>query len=180
MPTTETTTETTAAEQLRAEIAALQVDLAAKKAELRALRAGGAKAKAEPKPCACGCEELTRGGDFLPGHDQRFRGAMLRAIDAGDEAAIAALLRFPKLLHGLTESDLRERLGAEARRKAEVAARAERRKADAAARKAQRDADREANARLREESRTQTAAAAQERLTNKERARAAASGRIAA
>ena len=27
----------------------------------------------EPKPCGCGCGSETRGGDFLPGHDQRLR-----------------------------------------------------------------------------------------------------------
>ena len=29
-----------------------------------------------PKPCACGCGGETRGGDFLPGHDQRLRAAI--------------------------------------------------------------------------------------------------------
>jgi hypothetical protein len=27
----------------------------------------------DPKPCGCGCGGQTRGGDFLPGHDQRLR-----------------------------------------------------------------------------------------------------------
>ena len=107
----------TTIEQIREEIARLEAELKDKKAELRALRP--TKTKAEPKECGCGCGELTRGGDFLPGHDARFRGQMLKAIDAGDESAIAALLARPTLLHGATEADLRERLGS-ATRKAEA------------------------------------------------------------
>jgi hypothetical protein len=26
--------------------------------------------------CECGCEELTKGGDFLPGHDQKLRASL--------------------------------------------------------------------------------------------------------
>jgi hypothetical protein len=109
--------ETTSIDSIRDEITALEQALKGKKAELRALRPAG-KAKAEPKLCAC-CGELTRGGDFLAGHDARFRGQMLKAIDSGDESAIAALLARPTLLHGATEADLRERLGS-AVRKAET------------------------------------------------------------
>jgi len=33
--------------------------------------------KVIPRPCACGCGDLTRGsGDFLPGHDQKLRVAI--------------------------------------------------------------------------------------------------------
>ncbi|MGH0002803.1 hypothetical protein ACQU0X_22235 [Pseudovibrio ascidiaceicola] len=28
------------------------------------------------KICACGCEALTKGGEFLPGHDQKLRAAL--------------------------------------------------------------------------------------------------------
>lgn len=131
------TTDTTTVEGIRAEIEALQEQLTAKKSELRALRGSTAKAKAEPKTCGCGCGELTRGGDFLPGHDARFRGRLLTAVDAGGpegEAAITALLARPTLLHGATEAELRERLGSEQRqREAKVAREAERRQAKTAA-----------------------------------------------
>jgi hypothetical protein len=107
----------TTIEQIREEIARLEAELKDAKARARALRP--TKAKAEPKECGCGCGELTRGGEFLPGHDARFRGQMLKAIDAGDESAIATLLARPTLLHGATEGDLRARLGS-AVRKAEA------------------------------------------------------------
>lgn len=167
--------ETTSIEDIRAEIAELEAQLKDKKAELRALKP--VKAKAEPKACGCGCGDLTRGGDFLPGHDARFRGQMLKAIDAGDASAIDALLVRPTLLHGATEGDLRARLGADVRKaEAHVARQVEaQEKRDAA--KEQKDA----NARLKEESRQATRDAGEERLANKERARSAAkSGRIAA
>jgi hypothetical protein len=32
--------------------------------------------KIDPKSCACGCGGETRGGDFMPGHDQRLRAAI--------------------------------------------------------------------------------------------------------
>src|SRR3712207_3036745 len=122
----------TTIEQIREEIAALEAQLKDKKAELRAAKGSTAKAKAEPKECGCGCGELTRGGDFLPGHDARFQGQMLKAIDAGEESAIAALLARPTLLHGATEADLRERLGSETRKKeAQVTRGAEREAAKA-------------------------------------------------
>ena len=107
----------TSIESIRAEITRLEEELRDRKAELRAAKASNGKAKAEPKACACGCGELTRGGDFLPGHDARYRGRMLKAIDAGDESAIGALLARPTLLHGATEASLRARLGSRRRRK---------------------------------------------------------------
>ena len=37
--------------------------------------------KIAPGPCACGCEETTKGsGDFLPGHDQKLRAAIERHV----------------------------------------------------------------------------------------------------
>lgn len=44
------------------------------------VKAGGAKKEKvakEPKPCKCGCGEVT-GGYFVPGHDARFKGWMLK------------------------------------------------------------------------------------------------------
>ncbi len=29
-----------------------------------------------PKPCGCGCKGMTKGGDYLPGHDQKLRAAI--------------------------------------------------------------------------------------------------------
>jgi hypothetical protein len=109
--------ETTSIEldEVKAEIARLEAELKDAKARARALRP--TKAKAEPKACGCNCGELTRGGDFAPGHDARFRGQILKAIDAGDESAIAKLLARPSLLHGATEDDLRARLGSAARKR---------------------------------------------------------------
>src|SRR5687767_11246181 len=111
----------TTIEQIREEILRLETELKDAKARARALRP--TKAKADPKECCCGCGELTRGGDFLPGHDARFRGQMLKAIDARDESAIAALLARPPLLHGATEASLRDRLGSETRKKEDQVAR---------------------------------------------------------
>ena len=48
--------------------------------------------KTEPKPCADGCGAMTRGGDFLPGHDARHKGRLLTAARSGDAAARAELL----------------------------------------------------------------------------------------
>jgi hypothetical protein len=125
-------TDTATIEGIRAEIEALQAQLTAKKAELRALRGTSGKAKAKPKECACGCGELTRGGEFLPGHDARFRGRLLRQIDAGDESALTQLLARPTLLHGASEESLRERLGSDQRKtEAQVAAKIEREAAKA-------------------------------------------------
>lgn len=36
--------------------------------------------KFTPKPCACGCNEMTKGGEFLPGHDVRLLGAIVRRV----------------------------------------------------------------------------------------------------
>lgn len=57
-------------------------------------------AKTTPRPCRCGCGETTGGGTFRPGHDARFKGQLLKRIDAGGEdgeAALAELKEFPKL-----------------------------------------------------------------------------------
>lgn len=35
--------------------------------------------KIDPKKCACGCGEMTRGGFFKPGHDAKTIAAMVKA-----------------------------------------------------------------------------------------------------
>jgi hypothetical protein len=37
--------------------------------------------KIVPKPCACGCGGITKGGKFIPGHDTRVYRAILQHID---------------------------------------------------------------------------------------------------
>lgn len=50
----------------------------------------GTKTEPEAKRCECGCgAAVTR--RFKPGHDQKLRGALVRAAKAGDAKAIAAL-----------------------------------------------------------------------------------------
>ena len=123
-------TETLELEQAKAEVERLERELSDAKARVRELRP--VKAKAEPKPCAC-CGELTGGGDFLPGHDAKLRSRLLKAVDAGDESAVVELLARPTLLHGASETELRERLGSETRKKeAQVEREAERQAAKAA------------------------------------------------
>ena len=34
-----------------------------------------------PKACACGCEQMTKGGKFIPGHDTKVYRAILQHID---------------------------------------------------------------------------------------------------
>lgn len=65
----------------------------------KAPRSGGKK-KGTPKECACGCGEMTGGGNFRPGHDARHKGNLLRAIDEGGpsgEAALEELRKHPNL-----------------------------------------------------------------------------------
>jgi hypothetical protein len=54
-----------------------------KKATKSAKTPKAEKAPRELKPCACGCGEKT-GGYFVPGHDARFKSALLK-IERGDE-----------------------------------------------------------------------------------------------
>jgi hypothetical protein len=37
--------------------------------------------KIVPKPCACGCGDMTKGGKFIPGHDSRTLSAILHHIN---------------------------------------------------------------------------------------------------
>ncbi len=36
--------------------------------------------KIKPKPCLCGCGDMTKGGKFLPGHDAKLYGAIVEAV----------------------------------------------------------------------------------------------------
>ena len=36
--------------------------------------------KIKPKPCACGCGGITKGGDFIPGHDSKLQSAILDKV----------------------------------------------------------------------------------------------------
>ena len=36
--------------------------------------------KLTPKLCACGCNEMTKGGEFLPGDDVRLLGAIVKRV----------------------------------------------------------------------------------------------------
>lgn len=44
-----------------------------------------------PRLCLCGCGGMTRGGRFLPGHDAKLKGRLLRRLADGDEAAMDEL-----------------------------------------------------------------------------------------
>lgn len=37
--------------------------------------------KLTPRTCACGCQRLTKGGKFIPGHDTKVYRAILMHID---------------------------------------------------------------------------------------------------
>ena len=44
----------------------------------------------ESKPCLCECGTVTKGGDFAPGHDARFKSMLIQqVIDGGPQAAAA-------------------------------------------------------------------------------------------
>lgn len=49
------------------------------------------KPERTPKPCLCGCDETTGGGDFRPGHDARYKSKLVTAALEGDQAAIDKL-----------------------------------------------------------------------------------------
>ena len=36
--------------------------------------------KTVPKPCACGCDSMTKGGDYLPGHDSKTLSAIIENV----------------------------------------------------------------------------------------------------
>ena len=33
-----------------------------------------------PKPCGCGCGEMTKGGQFIPGHDAKLLSAIIQSV----------------------------------------------------------------------------------------------------
>lgn len=41
----------------------------------------------DPKYCICNCGETTKGGDFLPGHDARYKSALITSAIGGNEEA---------------------------------------------------------------------------------------------
>ena len=45
----------------------------------------------DPKYCICNCGETTKGGDFLPGHDARYKSALITAAMGGNDEAAAIL-----------------------------------------------------------------------------------------
>lgn len=36
--------------------------------------------KKTPKLCNCGCDEMTKGGDFIPGHDAKLLSTIVRSV----------------------------------------------------------------------------------------------------
>lgn len=54
----------------------------------RSKEAKSPKPKLPPRRCVCSCGEMTKGGEFLPGHDARYKSALIREVKAGgnDEA----------------------------------------------------------------------------------------------
>lgn len=37
--------------------------------------------KTIPKPCSCGCGEMTKGGHFIPGHDAKLLSAIIQSVN---------------------------------------------------------------------------------------------------
>ena len=46
--------------------------------------------KLTPKPCKCGCKQMTKGGEWLPGHDRKLEAAI--AEKAGGILELKALV----------------------------------------------------------------------------------------
>lgn len=65
---------------------------AAKIAREKALHKG-VKAPKVGKPCACGCGETTKGGEFCMGHDARHKSALIREAKADNMDAVRELER---------------------------------------------------------------------------------------
>lgn len=160
-------------EEMVAKIRMLEAELA--EAKQAARDAKPRKADAQPKPCACGCGGETK-RTFLPGHDQRHRGNLLRQIRAGGsegEAALEALLSFPNLAHGASRESLRLQLGSDAAKDAAKQTR-ELERLQKRAERLERDRAKYAEAAARETTRVEPNARQSERLENKERAKEAA------
>jgi hypothetical protein len=64
-----------------------------------AMRAiGGRKVRKQPRNCRCQCGGTTRGGMFLPGHDARYRSALVSKARVEDEDVRRLALRELKSL----------------------------------------------------------------------------------
>jgi len=37
-----------------------------------------------PKPCGCGCGDMTKGGQFIPGHDAKLLSAIIKSVGGLD------------------------------------------------------------------------------------------------
>lgn len=68
--------------------------------------------------CACGCGYFTKGGTYLPGHDAKHKGKLMRAYYEGDETAglILNLKGWMKFFHAFARNeDKRRRRAGQAR-----------------------------------------------------------------
>lgn len=73
----------------------------------------GPKPKPTPRACVCGCNEMTKGGEFLPGHDARHKAALIREVKAGGNDEAYAELERRGWLHFLDKSRNNDRVQAE-------------------------------------------------------------------
>lgn len=62
-----------------------------------------------PKPCACGCKEITKGGEFMPGHDMRLKSRLVAEAHAGGNPAAREELERRGWLGALNNSKGRSR-----------------------------------------------------------------------
>lgn len=70
------------------------------------------KAKSTPKPCACGCGQMTKGGTWVSGHD----GILVGLATDGDEEAAAIIAKHPALAAKVAEYRTKRQADREARR----------------------------------------------------------------
>lgn len=91
---------------------------AAKKAHDAKKNGKSHKKPPEPKPCACKCGEITKGGEFAMGHDARHKSALIREAKAGNQDAVAELERrgWTKFLEKSIGNDQRKKDQASGRR----------------------------------------------------------------
>jgi hypothetical protein len=52
-----------------------------------------AKPKPEPRECLCGCKGMTGGGQFLPGHDAKYKSHLIKEALAGGNPEAEEILR---------------------------------------------------------------------------------------
>lgn len=60
-------------------------------AKTNAKRAPGARPKAQPRECLCGCGNTTKGGSFLQGHDAKYKSELVRRGLQEEPKALAEL-----------------------------------------------------------------------------------------